>query len=151
MTRRAWWITGAAVVVVACVAVAVVMLLLPKRSHSDCDTVREIFAYNKQHNTELKSKTNVEAGQEPSISDYQEWATHLHELAGQVRDQKLAAETDHLADLADKTVDAVKRGRADTGGPPIPNPPTPQWATDYMALDQQFRAQSSDLHAACPG
>jgi hypothetical protein len=151
MTRRAWWITGAAVAVLTCVVVVVGILLWPKQARSDCDTVREIFAYNKQHNELLKSKTNVDAGQEPSISDYQDWATQLHSFAGQVRDQKLAAQTDHLAELADKSVDAIKRGRADTGGPPVPNPPTPQWVTDYGAADQQFRAEMSDLHEACPG
>jgi hypothetical protein len=150
MTRRTWWISGVAVVVAAC-AVVVAMLLVPRQSHSDCDTVTDIFAYNKQHNELLKSKTNVDAGQEPSISDYQEWATHLHDLAGQVHDPKLTAQTNALAETADKLVDAIKRGRADTTGPPDPNPPTPQWAKDYFALDQQFRGQSSDLHDACPG
>lgn len=152
MTRRAWWITGAAVVVAACVAVGAWMLLAPKKSRSDCDRVREVFAYNTQHNQLLKSKTNVDAGQEPDISDYQDWATQLHDFAGQVHDPNLAAQTGRLAESADKLVNAIKRGRAESAdAPPDPNPKTPQWVTDYGAADQQFRAQMSDLHAACPG
>jgi hypothetical protein len=151
MTRRGRWTSGVAIVVATCAVVAAVILLWPKQSHSDCDTVRDIFAYNKQHNELLKSKTNIDAGQEPSVSDYQDWATRLHDFAGQLHDQKLAAQTHHLAESADKSVDAIKRGRADTAAPPVPNPPTPQWVTDYGAADQQFRAGMADLHEACPG
>ena len=152
MTRRARGITAAAVVVTACVAVGAWLLLAPKKSHSDCDTVKELFAYNTQHNQLLKSKTNIDAGQEPGVSDYQDWATQLHGFAGQVHDPKLAAQTGHVADSADQLVDAIKRGRAESdSAPPDPTPTTPQWVTDYGAADQQFRAQMSDLHAACPG
>jgi hypothetical protein len=148
MTRRAWWITGAAVVVLVCVVVVAGMLLWPKQSRTDCDTVREIFAYTKQHNELLKARANVDEGQ-PSISDYREWATQLHGFAGQIHDQKLAAQTSHLAELADQQLDALKRGQS--SGSPDQTPPAPQWANDYFQAGQQFSAQANDLHAACPG
>jgi hypothetical protein len=149
MTRRAWWITGVAVVVLACVVVAVGMLLWPKQSHTDCDTVRELFAYTKQNNEALIAKTNIDPSQQPSVSDYQEWASRLHGFANQIHDQKLAAQTSHLAEFADKQLDALKRGRP--SGSPDQNPPEPGWANDYFQAGQQFAAQANDLHAACPG
>jgi hypothetical protein len=150
MTRRAWWITGAAVVVLACVVVAAGMLLWPKQSHTDCDTVRELFAYTKQHNDALIAKANVDEGQ-PSISDAQEWATRLHGFADQIRDQKLAAQTSHLADLADQQIDALERGQAGASVSPDPNLPAGHWDSVYFEVGQQFAAQANDLHAACPG
>lgn len=149
MSRRTWWIVGAVVPVAVCVAVVVWVLLLPKESRSDCSTVRAMIAYNNQHNDVIKSKTDLDAGKEPAVSDYQEWATHLHDLANQVHDSKLSTGATKLAGLADQTVDVVQRSRSDTSGDPSdPNPP--QWAQDAALINHEFVAEQVELDKACP-
>ena len=149
MSRRAWWITGAAVVVAICVAVAVWAFVLPKGSQSDCSTVRAMIAYNKQHNEVIKSKTDLDAGKVPAVSDYREWAVHLRNLADQVRDPQLSTGAHKLADLADETVGVVQRSRSDTTGGPSDAAP-PQWAQDAARVNQEFVAEQVDLDKACP-
>lgn len=149
MSRRAWWVIGAAVVVAVCVAVAVWVFVLPKGSPSDCSTVRAMMAYNKQHNEVIKSKTDLDAGKEPAVSDYQEWATHLHNLADQVQDSQMSTGAHKLAELADETVGVVQRSRSDTtSGPSDASPP--QWAQNAARVNQEFVAEQVELDKACP-
>jgi hypothetical protein len=149
VSRRAWWIAGAVVAVAACVAVAAWVFVLPKGSQSDCSTVRAMIAYNKQHNEVIASKTDLDAGKQPALSDYQEWATRLRGLANQVNDSQLSAGAHKLADLADKTVDVVQLSRNDTSAPADPNPP--QWAQDAARINQEFVAEQVELDKTCPG
>jgi hypothetical protein len=148
MTRRRWWIVGGTVLAAAALIAMLCVVLLTHRSPTDCTTVRSMISYNKQFNYNLEA--NSETNAQPTVTDYADWASRMHELAGQIHNAALAPQANSLADLADQTVTVVKQFHSDTSSAGSPASAPPQYAKDYARLGKEFNANLVALDEACP-
>jgi hypothetical protein len=116
---------------------------------SDCLIVRNMISYNKFQGKAIADAFHPEQDHEARVSDYQQWADHLHGDAYRIRSADLAARAHRLADDATQMVDLIKQIRSDTTAPADPDAP-PSWAQPYAELNKQFRAELQALNQACP-
>jgi hypothetical protein len=152
MTSRKWvWISAGAL------AAALVVGLMAWRftihqdrsAPSDCQVARNVISYNKSQGQTLAKAFNPEQDREASVSDYQEWASHLQGDAARITSADLAAHAHRLADDANKMVELVKQVRSDASTPADPSAP-PSWAKPYADLSKQFHGELAALNRACP-
>jgi hypothetical protein len=144
--RGAWLIGLITNVVIA--ATAAWWLTTLHHSNPDCQTARAMIDYNKSQDQLLANAFNPEAGTQPSLGDYQNWANHLHDFAARITAPELASHAHKLADDAERMVTLVTQARADTSVLADPSAPPP-WAQPYSELAEDFHSQLIALDESC--
>ncbi|MGX9788712.1 hypothetical protein [Mycobacterium sp. MMS18-G62] len=147
MPRRRWWIGGGVIAAALIVIAVLTVVFLANNRTPDCTTVRSMITYNDQFNQGIESATA--ANTQPSVEDYQNWASQLEKYAGEIHDQSLAQHANAMADLATRTVSVVKQFRSDPQTDEAPPSAPPQYAKDYAQLGQEFNTNLVALEDAC--
>lgn len=146
MSPRRWMLVG---VFVFAAAIAIVgALVIPGKTRSDCDTVRQMLDFNQTHNAAVTQMGSDKNPTETPISDYESWASELKTYANDVQDGSLAQHAERMAALASQTVEVVRQARDDGSQPPVSEPPP--WVREYAQLNARFKEEISALSAACP-
>jgi len=133
--------------VVVIVATVLFVWVLSQKEGSDCASVRELVDFNRVHDEAVTAQSEKNEPVELPLSDYQDWASHVREYAADISDPQLAPHARKVSDLAEQTVEIVKRARADNTSPTAPGPPA--WVQDYAKMNVEFEREMSALEQAC--
>jgi hypothetical protein len=147
MMARRWWLFGAAAAAVVIAAALLFVWALPQNAGSDCASVHELVDFNRAHHEAVTAQSEMNENVEIPLSDYQDWASRIHEFAADISDPQLAPHARKVSDLAEQTVEIVKRARTDNTPPTAPGPPA--WVQDYAKMNVEFDREMSALEQAC--
>ncbi len=140
MTRRRKLLLGG-------IAVAIVLaglLAWQQRSGgagSDCDTVRDMIAYNAEFSEQAKTSAQTDNPDLSTTEQYRQWASAIKDYASRLADPALAARADTAAQLAAKTADLVPRYRA--------KPDDAAIAREYAGIGIEYGNAIKKLEYAC--
>jgi hypothetical protein len=138
--RRQLLLGGTAAMVVLVVAV----LAWQQRSDgvsSDCDTVRELVAYNAGFSEQTKASAQTNNPDLSTAEQYRQWAARIKDYAAELADPALAARAGTAAELAGKTADLVPRYRA--------KPEDAAIAREYAGIGIEYGNAIKRLEYAC--
>ncbi len=148
LAERTTWLTHRRKLLLGGVAAAVVlvvaMLAWQQRSDgvpSDCDTVRELVAYNAGFSEQTKTSAQTDNPGLSTSEQYRQWAATIKDYAAKLGDPALAARAITAADLAGKTADLVPRYRA--------KPEDPAIAREYAGIGIEYGNAITRLEYAC--
>lgn len=111
------------------------------QARSDCDTVRDLIAYNQQFSEQTKTSAQTGDPALSTIEQYRQWATTIRDYSMQLGDPALAARAKTAAELAAKTVDLVPRYRA--------KPDDDAIAREYAGIGIEYGNAITKLEHAC--
>lgn len=127
---------------IAVVAIGLVGWNLRSRPTSDCDTVRELVAYNNEFSRQAKtSAQQTDAGALPA-EQYRQWAGRIDTYAAQISDPVLAEKAKTAAGLAARTADLVPKYRA--------RPDDAATAGQYADIGIRYGNSITMLEYLCP-
>ena len=136
-------------VLLAALAVAVVVVValvvagnLRSRPASDCDTVRDMLADNRQFTEQTKTSAQADNPELATADQYRDWAARLADYAARVRDPGLSARSKTAADLAGQTADLVPKYRT--------RPDDVEVRRQYARIGIEFANAVTGLEYACP-
>ena len=141
LTRRRTLLLGG---MAATVVLVVAMLAWQQRSDgapSDCDTVRELVAYNAGFSEQTKTSAQTNDPDLPTTEQYRQWAATIKDYAATLGDPVLAARAGTAAALAGKTADLVPRYRA--------KPEDAAIAREYAGIGIEYGNAITRLEYAC--
>lgn len=151
--NRRTWSLGILAAVIAIAIAGTTAWLVAHQHHAsrspDCATVRAMIDYNTAQGKQLGAAFNPDAGTQPSVSDYQNWADHMSAYASSIHQPDLAAHATRLADQTHQMVGLVAQARNDKTVPADPQAPPP-WAHAYADLTKQTHTELTALNNACP-
>ena len=128
----------------ATVVLVVAMLAWQQRSDgapSDCDTVRELVAYNAGFREQTKTSAQTNNPDLSTTDQYRQWASTIKDYAARLGDPALAARAATAAELAGKTADLVPRYRA--------KPVDAAIAREYAGIGIEYGNAIQKLEYAC--
>lgn len=111
------------------------------RAPSDCDTVRDLLAYNKQFTEQTKASAQSNDPGLSTTDQYRQWAARMQEYAAQIDDPALAARARSAAELAARTADLVPQYRA--------KPDDVEVSRQYARTGIEFGNAVTNLDYAC--
>lgn len=135
-------ILGGIAAVVAVVAALFAVGHLRSRAPSDCDTVRDLLAYNRQFTEQTKTSARTNDPELSTTDQYRGWAAQLKDYAAQVHDPALSGRANTAADLARQTADLVPKYRA--------KPDDVEVSRQYARIGIEFGNAITNLDYACP-
>jgi len=110
---------------------------------SDCDTVRELVAYNAGFSKQTKTSAQTNNPDLSTTEQYRQWAATINDYAAKLGDPALAARAGTAAELAGKTADLVPRYRA--------KPEDAAIAREYAEIGIEYGNAITKLEYACQG
>lgn len=110
-------------------------------SPSDCDTVRDLVAYNSQFSEQTKTSAKTNNPDLSTTEQYRQWASTIKDYASKLDDPTLAARAQTAAELAAKTADLVPRYRA--------KPDDAAIAREYAGIGIEYGNAIKKLEYAC--
>jgi hypothetical protein len=128
----------------ATVVLIVALLAWQHRSDgapSDCDTVRELVAYNAGFSEQTKTSAQTNNPDLSTTEQYRQWASTIKDYAARLADPALAARAATAAELAGKTADLVPRYRA--------KPEDAAIAREYAGIGIEYGNAITKLEYAC--
>ncbi|WP_157975509.1 hypothetical protein [Mycolicibacterium smegmatis] len=146
ITRR-WWILSFIVLVSASAIVAVLAVSKSGDQLNDCDKVRALLNFNRDHNKEI-AEESTSADHEVDLSVYRDWADQVQKYATEIEDPDLSQHADQFAELARETVSIVQRAREETQS--SQDMGVPSWVEDYSAVESKSRSELAALESRCP-
>ena len=126
------------------VVLVVAVLAWQQRSDgvsSDCDTVRELVAYNAGFSEQTKASAQTNNPDLSTAEQYRQWAARIKDYAAELADPALAARAGTAAELAGKTADLVPRYRA--------KPEDAAIAREYAGIGIEYGNAIKRLEYAC--
>lgn len=108
---------------------------------SDCDTVRDLVAYNSQFSEQTKASAKTNNPDLSTTEQYRQWASTIKDYASKLDDPALAARAQTAAELAAKTADLVPRYRA--------KPDDAAIAREYAGIGIEYGNAIKKLDYAC--
>lgn len=111
------------------------------QARSDCDTVRDLIAYNQQFSAQTKASAQNGDPTLSTIEQYRQWAATIKDYSVRLGDPALAARATTAAELAAKTVDLVPRYRA--------KPDDDAIAREYAGIGIEYGNAITKLEYAC--
>jgi hypothetical protein len=126
------------------VVLVVAVLAWQQRSDgvsSDCDTVRELVAYNAGFSEQTKASAQTNDPDLSTAEQYRQWAARIKDYAAELGDPALAARAGTAAELAGKTADLVPRYRA--------KPEDAAIAREYAGIGIEYGNAIKRLEYAC--
>ncbi len=131
-------------VIAAAVTLALGLLVGQLRSGgtpSDCDTVRDLIAYNSTFSEQTKTSAQTDNPELLTVEQYRQWADAIQAYAGKLSDPALAAWARTAAERAAKTADLVPRYRAKPNDDAI--------AREYAGIGIEYGNAIKKLEYAC--
>ena len=110
-------------------------------ARSDCDTVRDLIAYNNQFSEQTKTSAQTSNPDLATTEQYLQWAAKIKDYSTQLGDPALAARAQTAAELAAKTAGLVPRYRA--------KPDDDAIAREYAGIGIQYGNAIKKLEYAC--
>jgi hypothetical protein len=141
VTKRRTLVLG----VIAGVVALVVGLLVwhaGTKAPTDCDTVRDLVAYNREFTEQTKTSARTNNPDLSTAGQYGDWAAKIKDYAGRVKDPGLAGSARSAADLAAKTAALVPQYRA--------KPDDAEIRRQYANIGIEFGNAITTLNYACP-
>jgi len=111
------------------------------RAPSDCDTVRDLTAYNAQFSEQTKTSAKTNDPDLSTMEQYRQWASTIEDYASKLSDPALAARAQTAAELAARTADLVPRYRA--------KPDDAAIAREYAGIGIEYGNAIQKLEYAC--
>ena len=108
---------------------------------SDCDTVRELVAYNAGFSEQTKASAQTNNPDLSTTEQYRQWAATIKDYAAKLSDPALAARAGTAAELAGKTADLVPHYRA--------KPEDAAIAREYAGIGIEYGNAIKRLEYAC--
>jgi hypothetical protein len=144
--------SAVAACLLVCVAGASWVLLEPRTS--DCETARKMLDYSANQDKRIRGLIAETSGDPAQLTPaYEQWATTMHNYAGQIDGAELRAKAQAVADLDSGLVEDYKRSVRN--GTPAAAPDEisssdQQFVQEYMDYAAQHQAATQAVLAACP-